>query len=428
MNGEFVIIPKIQWQYYTLNTPPAAETSKIIFPRAGKREKKRGPIAERFSAAISEPASEKGERVAASPLHVSRNPRMAASARSFVLRRLADLSPKPPHQPPPPPRPLLPPPFPRRLFSGPAPPPPRRSSSSATVSCLSGGVSDDFVSTRKSSLDRGFSVIANMLKRIEPLDNSVISKGVSDSARDSMKQTISAMLGLLPSDQFAVTIHVSEQPLRRLLVSSIITGYTLWNAEYRMSLMRNFDSSLDSSVKRDLVSQNDVSPVEGEERQSGDEGDVSVVDMEGRGLQIFGDLSPEALNYIQQLQSELDMVKEELNSHMKGNMRIQLDKESSNDLLNYLRSLDSDMVNELSHPSSTQVEEIIQQLVHNILRRFFQDKLANENAQEGNDELFDEIGTSRDNLARLLFWCMLLGHHLRGLENRLQLSCVVGLL
>lgn len=64
-------------------------------------------------------------------------------------------------------------------------------------------------------------------------------------------------------------------------------------------------------------------------------------------------------------------------------------------------------VNELSHPSSTQVEEIIQQLVHNILRRFFQDKLANENAQEGNDELFDVIGTSRDNLAKLLFWCVI---------------------
>ncbi|KAK3410131.1 hypothetical protein EUGRSUZ_J02163 [Eucalyptus grandis] len=353
---------------------------------------------------------------------------MATSARaSFVLRRLADLSTK---QQPPPPLPLLP----RRLLSV----APRRgapaSSSAATVSCLGGGVSDDFVSTRKSSLDRGFSVIANMLKRIEPLDNSVISKGVSDSARDSMKQTISAMLGLLPSDQFAVTIHISEQPLRRLLVSSVITGYTLWNAEYRMSLMRNFDSSLDSSVKRDLVSQNDVSQVEGEERQSGDESDVSVVDMEGREVQIFGDLSPEALNYIQQLQSELDVVKEELNSHKKGNMRIQLDKESSNDLLNYLRSLDSDMVNELSHPSSTQVEEIIQQLVQNILRKFLKDKMANENAQEGNDELFDVIGTSRDNLAKLLFWfsvhgrCMLLGHHLRGLENRLQLSCVVGLL
>ncbi|KAL3627006.1 hypothetical protein CASFOL_028369 [Castilleja foliolosa] len=53
-----------------------------------------------------------------------------------------------------------------------------------------GGVSDEFVSTRKSGFRREFSVIANMLKRVEPLDNSIFSKGVSDSAKDSMKQKI----------------------------------------------------------------------------------------------------------------------------------------------------------------------------------------------------------------------------------------------
>lgn len=99
----------------------------------------------------------------------------------------------------------------------------------STVSCLisgvdGGGVSDEFVSTRKSGFGREFSVIANMLKRIEPLDNSVISKGVSDSAKDSMKQTISTMLGLLPSDQFSVTVRVPKDPLSLLIVSSIVTG------------------------------------------------------------------------------------------------------------------------------------------------------------------------------------------------------------
>ncbi|XLS57073.1 hypothetical protein HN51_006828 [Arachis hypogaea] len=63
-----------------------------------------------------------------------------------------------------------------------------------------------------------------MFRRIEPLDNSVIPKGVSDSARDSMKQTISTMLGLLPSDQFSITVTVFKQPFYRLFVSSIITG------------------------------------------------------------------------------------------------------------------------------------------------------------------------------------------------------------
>lgn len=101
---------------------------------------------------------------------------------------------------------------------------------SPIITCLvsgvdGGGVSDDFISTTKSNgFDREFSVIASMLKKIEPLDNSVISKGVSDSAKDSMKQTISTMLGLLPSDQFSVTVRVSKRPLDRLLMSSIITG------------------------------------------------------------------------------------------------------------------------------------------------------------------------------------------------------------
>lgn len=143
---------------------------------------------------------------------------MATAARAFTISRLTVLSPDPLHS--------------RYSFS-------RRhhlllschpasrclaASFSTTVSCLN----DDFVSTRKSNFDRGFLVIANMLKRIEPLDNSVISKGVSDAAKDSMKQTISTMLGLLPSDQFSINVRVSKQPLDSLLVSSIITGYLFY--------------------------------------------------------------------------------------------------------------------------------------------------------------------------------------------------------
>lgn len=154
---------------------------------------------------------------------------MAATARAFVLSRFTDLSLRPRHPPQPPPP--APPPalFSRHHRFTPSLQRHRFAKSPAKVSCLisgvdGGGVSDEFVSTRRSSFDRGFSVIANMLKRIEPLDTVVISKGVSDSAKDSMKQTISTMLGLLPSDQFSVTVNVSKGPLDRLLVSSIITG------------------------------------------------------------------------------------------------------------------------------------------------------------------------------------------------------------
>ncbi|KAI3462972.1 hypothetical protein Pfo_019635 [Paulownia fortunei] len=288
--------------------------------------------------------------------------------------------------------------------------------------------------------------MASMLKRIEPLDNSIVSKGVSDSAKDSMKQTISTMLGLLPSDQFFVTVRFSKRHLDRLIVSSIVTGYTLWNAEYRISLMRNFDLSLDSTKRVDFEDNDRGSEVRWEESEGeGSEKGVAVgvercaEELETMNLKGFGDLSPEALNYIQQLELELSAVKQ-LHAWKQENLQMEHIKKSNNDLLEYLRSLESDMVTELSLPSSPEVEEIIHQLAQNILQRFFKHEITKTDYEGDSDlsstqsyqnldsEFCDTIGTSRDYLAKLLFWFMLLGHHLRGLENRLHQSCVVGLL
>ncbi|CAI8594398.1 unnamed protein product [Vicia faba] len=275
---------------------------------------------------------------------------------------------------------------------------------------------------------------------------STRNSGVSTAAKDSMKQTISTMLGLLPSDHFDVTVSLSIQPLHRLLVSSIITGYTLWNAEYRMSLTRNLEMSC-----ADRVSECET-PLESLEVKGGGEehGENKVVSDSGfndsetcsnnsSGVGVFRDLPPQALKYIQQLQSELSNTKEELNAQKQEMMQLEHDRGIRNNLLEYLRSFDPDRVNEMSQPTSVEVEDIIHQLVQNIMRRFLVDEASSnftEQTVEGNldydpdngDEFGDTVATSRDYLAKLLFWCMLLGHHLRGLENRLHLTCVVGLL
>lgn len=73
-----------------------------------------------------------------------------------------------------------------------------------------------------------------------------------------------------------------------------------------------------------------------------------------------------------------------------------------------------EQVTELSRPSSFEVEEIIKQLAQNILQRFFtEDDVTNEedpnlsgakNYQSNDTEFCDSTGTSRDYLAKLLFW------------------------
>ncbi|KAF9604446.1 hypothetical protein IFM89_006728 [Coptis chinensis] len=296
----------------------------------------------------------------------------------------------------------------------------------SVVNCLfdgggGGGVADDFVvsSTRnKHVFDRGFIVISKMLKKIEPFDTCTVSKGVSPEAKDSMKRTISTMLGLLPSDQFSVSIRVSRRPLDRLLASSIITGYTLWNAEYRVSLMRNFDLSSENAKAVSVplpTTTHDVVGSELEVREGG-------CGEEERIPQGLGDLSPEALDYIRTLKSELAIIEKELNAKKQENMRLECNGDGSNDLLEYLRSLEPDMVNELSRPSSLEVEETINELVQNVLERLFKDGASGffedsvigktEQYQDGAVELSDTISTSRDYLAKLLFWLVLTENHL----------------
>ncbi|MBA0571882.1 hypothetical protein Golob_002251 [Gossypium lobatum] len=328
-----------------------------------------------------------------------------ATARAVVFSRITTLSTKP-----------LPPSL-SRFFRNRH----NRPFSALTVSCLnSGGVCDDdyFVSTQKSNLDRGLLVIANMLKNIEPLDNSVVSKGVSYSAKESMKRTISTMLGILPSDHFSVSVSVSTPPLHRLLFSSIITGYTLWNAEYRVSLMRNLERAAPGEEVAGETEeairqrQGEVFEEKREERASQSDGFQEFEKIRPR---VSGELSPEALKYIEKLQAELSDAVEELNVE-KENVQIECEKQNRNDLLEYLRSLDADMVTELSQPSSVQVQETIHQLVQNILQRPFKNELKRDsgivnkgnNHQDVADETSGTVGTSRDYLAKLLFWYIFL--------------------
>lgn len=74
-----------------------------------------------------------------------------------------------------------------------------------------------------------------------------------------------------------------------------------------------------------------------------------------------------------------------------------------------------EQVIELSKPSSSEVEEIINQLVQKISQRFFKDDGDSnfmgasvtgnrEDLPDDNDEFCSTIGTSRDYLAKLLFW------------------------
>lgn len=302
------------------------------------------------------------------------------------------------------------------------------------------------------------SVIADVIREIEPLDVGLIQKDVPPMTLDAMKRTISGMLGLLPSDRFQVFIEALWDPLSKLLVSSMMTGYTLRNAEYRLCLERNLDieeenleyqtpqnSKIDlQGVFLDSTKINEPSIENGMSSEM-DEVTEDLSDIHG-----LGRISPEAQQYIFDLQSRLSSVKKELHETKRKSAALQMQQfvgEEKNDLLDYLRSLQPEKVAELSEPTSAELKETIHSVVHGLLATLSPKMHSQvpplENSSTGAVNISGEdcaelientslqfqplISLTRDYLARLLFWCMLLGHYLRGLEYRMELMELLSL-
>lgn len=291
------------------------------------------------------------------------------------------------------------------------------------------------------------------------MDVSGIQKDVPATTADAMKRTISGMLGLLPSDQFHVVIEALWEPLSKLLVSSMMTGYTLRNVEYRLCLERNFDTFEEGDAEK-LKAESTKVDLQGLTHDS-----VNAIDFgrnknlsskieklqEDLDVQDLGEISAEAQQYIFNLQSRLSSMKKELHEVKRKSAALQMQQfvgEEKNDLLDYLRSLQPEQVAQLSEFTSPELKDTILSVVHGLLatlspKMHSKPSATSENTTVGATNVGSEdcaevvensalqfqpvISLTRDYLARLLFWCMLLGHYLRGLECRLELTELLSL-
>ncbi|XP_022988805.1 uncharacterized protein LOC111486037 [Cucurbita maxima] len=336
--------------------------------------------------------------------------------------------------------------------------------SALTVSSSLDSSSDDFDHGKHSNppFSSKKSVLSSLIQEIEPLDVSIIQKDVPPTTVDAMKRTISGMLGLLPSDQFQVLVEALWEPVSKLLVSSIMTGYTLRNAEYRLCLERNLDFDdgnydkqtnddcridlhemlLDSANSENILDENEVSS---KCEEFLDE------PCENLNIQGIGETSPEVQQHILHLKFQLSSIKKELHEVKRKSAALQMQQfvgEEKNDLLDYLRSLQPEKVAELSEPTSPDLKEAIHSVVHGLLATLspkIHSKVPpqSENIGTGTTDIGNEdcaelventslqfqplLTLTRDYLARLLFWCMLLGHYMRGLEYRMELMNLLSL-
>ncbi|KAL0889696.1 hypothetical protein Bca101_013679 [Brassica carinata] len=180
---------------------------------------------------------------------------------------------------------------------------------------------------------------------------------------DAMRQTVTSMIGTLPPQFFAVTVTSVAENLAQLMMSVLMTGYMFRNAQYRLELQQSLDQADDQ----------DYAPG----TQKNVSGEVI------RWNNISGPEKIDARKYIELLEAEIEQLnRQELTSTAGEDVAVAMNA----------------FIKRLLAVSDTDPKQM------------------KTNVTE----------TSATDLAKLLYWLMVVGYSIRNIEVRFDMERVLG--
>lgn len=236
-----------------------------------------------------------------------------------------------------------------------------------------------------------------LLKYVEDVQPEVMEEFVKTAPPqviEAMRHTITNMLGSLPPQFFDVRISTMGENLSQLMYSNMMTGYMFRNAQYRLELSRSLgilpppEEQATRKKNEDYVSTAQTTGVQGE-----------VV----RWHNDLGAESMSAVQYIEQLESEINVLKNQLEQTNTTAYQ--------NDLLDFIKTLDAQNLQELTAFAE---EDVL--LAMNV---FIQRMMGTSDATELRQTNCESTALE---LARLLYWLMVVGYNLRGMEVRFDME------
>ncbi|OAY22530.1 uncharacterized protein LOC110605847 [Manihot esculenta] len=238
-------------------------------------------------------------------------------------------------------------------------------------------------------------ILLEYVKNVQPEFMELFVKRAPQQVVEAMRQTVTNMVGTLPNQFFAVTVTTVAENLAQLMYSVMMTGYMFKNAQYRMELQQ----SLEQVALPDLQDKKDL-PDYAPGTQKNVSGEVI------RWNNVSGPEKIDAKKYIEILEAEI----EELNR--------QVGRKSSNgqnELLEYLRSLEPQNLKELT--SSAGEDAVL------AMNTFIKRLLAVADPEQMKTSVTE---TSATELAKLLYWLMVVGYSIRNIEVRFDMERVLG--
>ncbi|CAL0318964.1 unnamed protein product [Lupinus luteus] len=238
-------------------------------------------------------------------------------------------------------------------------------------------------------------ILLEYVKSVQPEFMELFVKRAPQQVVGAMRETVTNMIGTLPPQFFAVTITTVAENLAQVMYSVMMTGYMFRNAQYRLELQE----SLQQVALPDVQDKKDI-PDYAPGTQKNVSGEVI------RWNNVSGPEKVDAKKYIELLEAEV----EELNR--------QVGRQSSNaqnELLEYLKSLEPRNLKDLTSSAGEDVVFAMNTFIKRLLAVSDPDQMKTSVTE-----------TSAPELAKLLYWLMVVGYSIRNIEVRYDMERVLG--
>ncbi|CAD7701231.1 unnamed protein product [Ostreobium quekettii] len=238
-------------------------------------------------------------------------------------------------------------------------------------------------------------LLLRYVREVEPQVMEEFMLAAPTQVIEAMQHTLTNMLGSLPPQFFDVRISTMGENISQLMYTVILTGYMFRNAQYRLELHRSLGLLPSGDEDFDMASEG---PYASTAQKTKVQGDVVRWNKE------TGPETMSAVQYMEQLEEEIKM--------LRGQVEQQRTEIGANDLLEYIKGLDGPALKSLGVEGAG--EEVL--LAMNI---FIQRLMGTSDNTELRTTSCDSTAIE---LARLLYWLMVVGYNLRTLEVRSEMD------
>ncbi|KAH9693776.1 hypothetical protein KPL70_016758 [Citrus sinensis] len=253
-------------------------------------------------------------------------------------------------------------------------------------------------------------ILLEYVKNVQPEFMELFVKRAPEQVVDAMRQTVTNMIGTLPPQFFAVTVTTVAENLAQLMYSVMMTGYMFKNAQYRLELQQSLEQ----------VALPEDTPDYAPGTQKNVSGEVF------RWNNVSGPEKIDAKKYIEFLEAEIEELNRQLGRKATN---------GQNELLEYLKTLEPQNLKVRSVASLFIISVVFlayvgQELTSSAgedvvlaMNTFIKRLLAVSDPGQMKTSVTE---TSAPELAKLLYWLMVVGYSIRNIEVRFDMERVLG--